>query len=194
MDLITIVAIVGSVLIGLVVLTMIIRKILIKKKISIRASIKKALKPKVIKTPPKPAEQPVAKEEEPPMFTLDKPAKSKAAVITDFTDFDEEDKALFAEAEPEAAKQEEKPREVKRKTFDEIMRNREASRTNTPAIENQFVEEDHDDDDFEQFRAEHSSYSKYMKDDSLIDRIKDLPPNMRAVIFNNIFNRIDDDK
>jgi len=50
-----------------------------------------------------------------------------------------------------------------------------------------------EEDDFDEFRAKHSSYTSYMKDDALIDEIQSLSPDMKAVVFSNLFKRIDHD-
>jgi len=78
--------------------------------------------------------------------------------------------------------------EPKRKSFEEIMRARQANKTNQSLSVKQQEE-----DDFDEFRAKHSSYTSYMKDDALIDEIQSLSPDMKAVVFSNLFKRIDHD-
>ncbi len=80
-----------------------------------------------------------------------------------------------------------KPEEHKRKSFEEIMKARQANRVNNFQNQSNSQQED----DFEEFRSKHSSYTSYMKDDALIDEIKTLSPEMKAVVFSNLFKRID---
>lgn len=49
------------------------------------------------------------------------------------------------------------------------------------------------DDDFEQFMNEHS-YSRKIIDKPIINKIKNLPPDVRMLLLSNIFDKIDDDK
>ena len=48
-------------------------------------------------------------------------------------------------------------------------------------------------DDFEEFMDEHS-YSRLFADKTLYEQIKDLSPELKAIIFSGLFKRIDDDK
>ena len=48
-------------------------------------------------------------------------------------------------------------------------------------------------DDFEDFMDKHS-YSRLFADKTLYEQIKDLSPELKAIIFSGLFKRIDDDK
>lgn len=48
-----------------------------------------------------------------------------------------------------------------------------------------------EDDDFEQFLNEHS-YSRKILSGDLISKLQDLPPEIKAVILSNVFNKYDD--
>lgn len=104
----------------------------------------------------------------------------KGEVLTQ--DLDENDIELLGAVKEE---QPPKPEEPKRKSFEEIMRSRQANRANQKQTAPPQA-----DDDFEEFRSKHSSYTSYVKDDALIDEIKTLSPEMKAVVFSNLFNRI----
>ena len=112
-------------------------------------------------------------------------------VVQTFDEFDEVDKDFF-KTDPQPSPQQEQP-EVKRKSFEEIMRARE--QRNAQEFEaRSLAETQFDDDDFEKFRAEHSVYSKYFKDQSLIEEIQDMSPKMRAILFANLFKSKSDDQ
>lgn len=123
-------------------------------------------------------------DQEQPQFEFDqKPNKSKQPIIESFDQLDQSDKALFGleEEKPQPRPPQE---EVRRKSFEEIMRNRQMHRQD---VSQDFFEDE--DDSFEKFRAEHSSYTSYVKDDDLIAQIQSMPPHMKAIIFGNLFNR-----
>lgn len=48
-----------------------------------------------------------------------------------------------------------------------------------------------EDDDFEEFLNEHS-YSRRILNNDLIKNLKDLPPDIKAIILSNVFNKYDD--
>ena len=51
--------------------------------------------------------------------------------------------------------------------------------------------DDDEDDDFEEFLNEHS-YSRKILNNDLLKNLKDLPPDVKAIILSNVFNKFDD--
>lgn len=49
------------------------------------------------------------------------------------------------------------------------------------------------DEDFQEFMNEHA-YSRKILDQNLIAKIKNLPPEMKAIILNSVFDKFDDNK
>ncbi len=103
-------------------------------------------------------------------------------------ELDENDKDFLGLVQEQELVREEKP---KPKSLEELIRSRqEANKANPKPIK----EIDDEDKEFDKFRREHSSFISYQKDDSLINEIKNLSPEMKAIVFNNLFNKIDHDK
>lgn len=149
------------------------------------------IKKRVAKT----KQQPAQENNTPIEVDLNRPEKKKGAIVTSYNDFDEEDKKVlgFGSQEQVEMPNNEQPVEFKRKSFNEIMRAREQRIANSQIIQSQQPEQDEIDDDFEDFREQHSSFISYKTDPALIEQIKDMSPQMRKVLFSNIFNRIDRD-
>lgn len=196
MSLLHILLIVGLAVIVLIAVFIIIGKISASKKKVINKDIAKKLG-KIKKEDAK-NHQPV-KEEKKEAFDLEPPklqvkveqpknSKNVHPIVTNFDELDNEDKDFLGISDND--KVVERPKEeVRRKSFEELMKAHQANRANYESQKN----ETFDDDDFEKFRAQHSSFSSYKKDDVLIDEIKELSPEMKAIVFSNLFRRIDHD-
>lgn len=122
--------------------------------------------------------------------------------------FDNDNRIVLSKDEPESEKQEAQPvahikpeNAVIEDYYEEppkpINQNRNRSnqynyrRNNIKnAVKSQNQNED---DDFEQFLNEHS-YSRKILSGDLISKLQDLPPEIKAVILSNVFNKYDDDK
>lgn len=122
--------------------------------------------------------------------------------------FDNDNRIVLSKDEPESEKQEAQPvvhtkpeNAVIEDYYEEppkpINQNRKSSnqynyrRNNIKnAVKSQNQSED---DDFEQFLNEHS-YSRKILSGDLISKLQDLPPEIKAVILSNVFNKYDDDK
>lgn len=122
--------------------------------------------------------------------------------------FDNDNRIVLSKDEPESEKQEAQPvvhtkpeNAVIEDYYEEppkpINQNRKRSdqynyrRNNIKnAVKSQNQNED---DDFEQFLNEHS-YSRKILSGDLISKLQDLPPEIKAVILSNVFNKYDDDK
>ncbi len=109
------------------------------------------------------------------------PKKVGEPLISDYDEFEETETIA-----PELERKEES--EVKRKSFDELLKARATNKNIQPKEVSTF------DDDFDKFRSEHSIYTSYAKDDALIQEIQGLSPELKAVVFGNLFKRIDHDK
>ncbi len=121
-------------------------------------------------------------------------------------EFDNDNRIVLANDEPESEKQEAQPvvhtkpeNAVIEDYYEEptkpINQNRKRSdqynyrRNNIKnAVKSQNQSED---DDFEQFLNEHS-YSRKILSGDLISKLQDLPPEIKAVILSNVFNKYDD--
>lgn len=103
-------------------------------------------------------------------------------------DLDESDKDFLGLQEDQMPIKEERP---KPKSIEELIRSRREANKDNPK---QVKETDGEDQEFDKFRQEHSSFIPYQKDTTLIDEIKNLSPEMKAIVFNNLFNKIDHDK
>ena len=120
--------------------------------------------------------------------------------------FDNDNRIVLSKDEPESEKQEAQPvvhtkpeNAVIEDYYEEppkpINQNRKRSnqynyrRNNIKnAVKSQNQSED---DDFEQFLNEHS-YSRKILSGDLISKLQDLPPEIKAVILSNVFNKYDD--
>lgn len=120
--------------------------------------------------------------------------------------FDNDNRIVLSKDEPESEKQEAQPvvhtkpeNAVIEDYYEEppkpINQNRKRSnqynyrRNNIKnAVKSQNQNED---DDFEQFLNEHS-YSRKILSGDLISKLQDLPPEIKAVILSNVFNKYDD--
>lgn len=120
--------------------------------------------------------------------------------------FDNDNRIVLSKDEPESEKQEAQPvvhtkpeNAVIEDYYEEppkpINQNRKRSnqynyrRNNIKnAVQSQNQSED---DDFEQFLNEHS-YSRKILSGDLISKLQDLPPEIKAVILSNVFNKYDD--
>ena len=116
----------------------------------------------------------------------EKIAKNVNPIVTSYEDFDEDEKDLLG---TKASIEKEEPR--KRRSFEEIMRNRRQAGNSSAGTPTEIPEEDQE---FDEFRKQHSSYISYKADQALIEEIKGLSPEMKSIIFNNLFNRVDHDK
>lgn len=121
-------------------------------------------------------------------------------------EFDNDNRIVLSKDEPESEKQEAQPvahtkpeNAVIEDYYEEppkpINQNKKRSnqynyrRNNIKnAVKSQNQSED---DDFEQFLNEHS-YSRKILSGDLISKLQDLPPEIKAVILSNVFNKYDD--
>lgn len=111
----------------------------------------------------------------------EKKHKKIQPIISDYDEFDDSSLAPKVEqAEP-----------VKRKSFEELMKSRNQAREQQEL--NQVPPTDEIDDDFEKFRASHSVFTSYQKDQTLVEEIQGLSPELKAIVFGNLFRRISDD-
>ena len=123
--------------------------------------------------------------------------------------FDNDNRIVLANDEPESENQEEKQPVAHIKPENAVVEdyyeeppkpiNQNRNRSNQynyrrnnlkNAVKSQNQNED---DDFEQFLNEHS-YSRKILSGDLISKLQDLPPEIKAVILSNVFNKYDDDK
>lgn len=138
----------------------------------------------------KPLEKVENKQKE--VFSLDKPIYEEE-IKPDFSkikhDFEISD---YVEDAPQVEKQEEPHEQPQRKSFAELMRAREEAKSkylqdNAQAIEEEEAEE------FEKFRANHSIYTTFEQDKDLVNEIQNLSPELKAIVFGNLFRRVSDD-
>lgn len=185
MNVLTIILIVLGCIVGLILLLFVLGKISTStKKVASSALGKRFAKQKPENSAQKKEDKSTAEID----LTVPNSSKKKVPIITDFEGF--EPQVAPKENVPESTTT---PLENRRMTIEEIMRNRELAKQKMPNPPPQIFNDEDDDEEFEKFRQAHSSYTKYMKDQNLIDQIKDLSPEMKAVVFSNLFKRIDKD-
>lgn len=172
----------------LLILSFVIRKKLKRKKKTEADRIKKkiALLNKNKKESPK---EPAPKNPNEELLQFEEytpPAEEKSNATPIYSDYIEE-----VQNDNKVAEEENKSRPI---SYEELLRRRadrqaerNAQNQQNPAIFDDF-------DDFDNFQAKHSSYIRYQTDPMLIQQIMDLPPELRAVVFGNLFSKINHDK
>ncbi len=121
---------------------------------------------------------------------------NKKAIIEDYVDEDILSPNPTLEESDEAIRQKHEDRFAKAmKKFEEISKRNREEREKEGKISGAKTNEaqDSNGDDFEKFMDEHS-YGRLFADKNLFEQIKDLSPEMKAILFSGIFRPYDENK